>query len=131
MIWHLISTLCTWYILNAKLTWQGEIMKKEEILEMSRKENKNKDIHEIEVEKNGCKIAAIAMILLTTIYYCYEIFAAKGQNIALYSLISIYCTVMYGYKGIKIQKKKMFNASCSIIWAILTVVFILEYFKVI
>lgn len=106
-------------------------MKKEEILEMSRKENKNKDIHEIEVETKGCKIAAIAMILLTTVYYCYEIFTAKGQNITLYSLVTIYCAVMYGYKGIKIEKNKMFNIICSIIWAVLTIVLILEYFKVI
>ena len=106
-------------------------MKKEEILEMSRKENKNKDMHEIEVENNGGKIAAIAMLLLTTVYYCYEIFTAKGQNITLYSLITIYCAVMYGYKGIKIKKNKMFNISCSIIWTILTIVLVLEYFKVI
>jgi len=106
-------------------------MKKEEILEMSRKENKNKDMHEIEIENNGCKIAAMTMLLLTTVYYCYEIFTSKGQNITLYSLITIYCAVIYGYKGIKIEKKKMFNISCSIIWAILTIILILEYFKVI
>ena len=32
-------------------------MKKEEILEMSRKENKQKDVYEIEVESKACKIA--------------------------------------------------------------------------
>lgn len=106
-------------------------MKKEEILEMSRKENKNKDMHEIEVENRGSKIAAIAMLLLATVYYCYEIFTAKGQNITLYSLITIYCSVIYGYKGVKIEKNKMLNISCAIIWSILTVALILEYFKVI
>ena len=106
-------------------------MKKEEILEMSRKENKNKDIHEIEVETKGCKIAAIAMILLTTVYYCYEIFTAKGQNITLYSLITIYCSVIYGYKAIKIEKRRMFNICCSVIWTILTILLVLQYFKVI
>ena len=106
-------------------------MKKEEILEMSRKENKNKDVHEIEVETKGCKIAAIAMILLTTIYYCYEIFTAKGTNITLYSLVSIYCAVIYGYKGVKLEKKRMFNIVCCGIWSIVTILLILEYFKVI
>ena len=106
-------------------------MKKEEILEMSRKENKNKDMHEIQIENNGCKIAAVSMLLLATIYYCYEIFTAKGQNITLYSLITIYCAVMYGYKGFKIEKNKMFNIICSIIWTIFTIVLVLEYFKVI
>ena len=62
-------------------------MKKEEILEMSRKENKNKDVYEVEVETNACKIAAILMIILTTIDYYYEIFKEQGTNNALYSLI--------------------------------------------
>ena len=106
-------------------------MKKEEILEMSRKENKNKDMHEIEVENNGCKIAAIAMLLLATVYYCYEIFTAQGENITLYSLITIYCAIIYGYKGIKIEKNKILNISSSIIWSILTILLVLEYFKVI
>ena len=106
-------------------------MKKEEILEMSRKENKNRDMHEIQIENMGCKIAAITMLLLTTVYYCYEIFTAKGQNITLYSLITIYCAVMYEYKAIKIEKRRIFNISCSIIWTILTIVLVLQYFKVI
>ena len=106
-------------------------MKKEEILEMSRKENKNKDMHEIEIENKGSKIATIVMLSLATIYYCYEIFTAKGQNITLYSLITVYCAVIYGYKGIKIKKRKLFNIVCSFIWAILTTILILEYFKVI
>lgn len=106
-------------------------MKKEEILEMSRKQNKSKDMHEIEIETKGCKIAAIAMLLLATIYYCYEIFTLRAENIALYSLITIYCVVIYGYKGIKIKKNRMLNISCSIIWAILTIILVLEYFKVI
>lgn len=106
-------------------------MKKEEILEASKKENKKKDIYEIEVETKGCKIAALAMILLTTIYYCYEIFTVKGQNITLYSLIAIYCAVVYGYKGVKLEKKKMFNIICCVLWSILTIFLILEYFKVI
>ena len=106
-------------------------MKKEEILEMSRKENKNKDMYEIQIENNGSKMATFAMLILATIYYCYEIFTAKGQNITLYSLITIYCAVVYGYKGIKFAKNKMFNIICSIIWAILTIVLVLQYFKVI
>lgn len=106
-------------------------MKKEEILEMSRKENKNKDMHEIEIENKGCRIASIAMLLLTTIYYCYEISTAKIHNITLYSIITIYCAIIYGYKGIKIKKNRICNVICSIIWSVLTITLVLEYFKVI
>lgn len=106
-------------------------MKKEEILAMSRKENKNKDIYEIEVENKGCKIAALAMLILITVYYCYEIFTGKGQNYTLYSLVSIYCTVAYGYRSIKLEKRRGLYAFCTIIWGLMTIALILEYFKVI
>lgn len=106
-------------------------MKKEEILAMSRKENKNKDMYEIEVENKGSKIATIAMLILATIYYCYEVFKGLGTNITLYSLITIYCAVAYGYKAIKVEKRKLLNVSCSIIWAITTIILVLQYFKVI
>ena len=42
-------------------------MKKEEILEMSRKDNQKKDIYEIEVERKGAVTAAICMLILSTI----------------------------------------------------------------
>lgn len=106
-------------------------MKKEEILEKSRKENKKKDAYEIEVETQGCKYAAIAMVLLTTVYFCYEMIIGKGQNYTLYSIISIYCSIMYGYKAIKLEKCRKLHAFTSIIWGLMTIILILVYFKVI
>lgn len=106
-------------------------MKKEEVLEMSRNENKKKDIYEIEVETEACKIAVLCMLVLISVYYCYEIFTGKGQNYTLYSLISIYCAVVYGYKAIKLEKRKGLYIFCSIVWSFMTIVLILEYFKVI
>ncbi len=106
-------------------------MKKEEILAMSRKENKNKDIYEIEVENKGCKIAVICMLILICIYYCYEIITGKGQNYTLYSLISIYCTILYGYKAIKLEKRRKLHTFCAVLWGLMTIILILQYFKVI
>ena len=103
-------------------------MKKEEILELSRKENKSKDMYEIQIENTGCKIAVISMLVLITIYYCYEIFTGKGENYTLYSLISIFCTIVYGYKGIKLKDRKFLHVFCSIIWGILTIILIVKYF---
>ena len=48
-------------------------MKKEEILELSRKENKNKDLAYIEVDNKAYKFAAMAMFVLTAIYFILEI----------------------------------------------------------
>ena len=104
-------------------------MKKEEILEMSRKENKNKDIYEIDVENKGSKIAGILMLILSTTYYCYGIFKGDGQNYSFYSLISIYCTALYGYKAIKLEKRRILHITCSILWGIVTLTTIIGYFK--
>ena len=105
-------------------------MKKEEILEASKEENKKKDIYELEIERKGAIIAAVVMLILAAVYYCYEIISGKGTNPALYSIITIYCSVMYGYKAIKLERRRGLYAFTSIIWGILTITLILEYFKV-
>ena len=106
-------------------------MKKEEILEASKRENKKKDVYELEVERKGAVVAAISMVILAGIYYCYEIISAKGSNPALYSLITIYCSIIYGYKAAKIEKNRKLYIFTSVIWGILTIMLVLEYFKVI
>ena len=105
-------------------------MEKEEILEESRKENKKKDVYEIEVENKGCKIAAMAMLILISVYFIYEIITGKGTNPALYSVIAICEAALYGYKAIKIKKHRGLSILTSVIWSILTIMLVLEYFKV-
>lgn len=106
-------------------------MKKEEILEKSRKDNKKKDVYAIQVEAKGANIAGITMLLLAFIYYSYEIFTGKGSNPALYSIITIYNAVLYGYKAIKIKEKRSLWIATSVIWGLLTLILVLSYFKVI
>lgn len=105
-------------------------MKKEEILEKSRKENNNKDVYAVEVETKACKYAALAMVILAGVYYCYEIFMGKGMNSALYSLITLYCSILYGYKAAKIEKNRKLNACSAIIWGLLSILLILTYFGI-
>lgn len=45
-------------------------MNKEEILEKSRAENRNKDIYEKEVLKQASTSAVIVMMVLATIFFC-------------------------------------------------------------
>ena len=106
-------------------------MKKEEILEKSKKENKNKDMYAIQVEAKGANIAGCVIIILAAIYYVYEILTAKGTNPALYSIITVYCAILYGYKAIKIETRRKLDIITSAIWSILSILLILEYFKVI
>jgi len=104
-------------------------MKKEEILEMSRKENKKKDVYEIDIENKASKLASILMVILASFYYCYEIIIGKGENYSCYSLIALYCCVLYGYKGVKLEKKRSLYIFCSILWGLVTLFTILGYFK--
>ena len=106
-------------------------MKKEEILEASKKENKNKDMYAIQVEAKGGTYASVAMLVLALIYYGYEIFTGKGSNPAFYSIITIYNSVFYGYKALKVEERRKLSIATSIIWTLLTIGLILDYFKVI
>ncbi len=94
-------------------------MKKEEILEMSRKENKKKDLAVIEIENKAVKIAALSMIILTTIYFCLEIIVQGKTNYGWYSIIALYCAIIYGYKGIKTKNK--LEIFCMIVWGLIAI----------
>lgn len=106
-------------------------MRKEEILEASKKENKNKDIYAVQVEAKGASIAGVSIIILAFIYYLYEMMSGKGSNPALYSIITIYNAILYGYKALKIEKHRKLNTFTSAIWGLLTLMLVLSYFKVI
>ena len=97
-------------------------MKKEEILKISREENKNKDFAEIEIENKAVKFGVLGILILTTIYFCLEIFIKDNTNYGWYSLISLYCAIIYGYKGIK--TKNIFRIIISLIWTITSIMFI-------
>ena len=104
-------------------------MKNEEILEKSKKENKNKDIYALEVETKAANIAGIAIIILTAVYFTYEILSGKGTNYALYSLIALYNAIIYGYRAMKISHYRKINIFTSVIWSLLTILLVFEYFK--
>lgn len=103
-------------------------MKKDEILELSRKENKKKDAFETEVSAKAATYGCIATTVLATIYFCYEIFIGRGTNPAFYSLVTIANTFIYGYKGIKLKEKRGLYIFNTVVWGLLTVMLIVEYF---
>ena len=100
-------------------------MKKEEILEKARKENKQKDLACIEAENKAVKIAAIAMVFLATIYYALGIMITGKTNYGWYSMIALYCAIVFGIKGIKTKNK--FEIICGIIWLLAAVIMIYSY----
>lgn len=102
-------------------------MKKEEILEMSRKENKSKDMVTNEVELKANTFASVGMLLLALIYFMIEIAKGNGINPAIYSMITLFNTILNGYMGIKIKEKRGLRITTSVIWGLLTAMLIFDY----
>ena len=100
---------------------------KEDVIS-NKQNNKTKDKYELEVDYKAGTWAAVAMLILACVYYSYEIFTGKGSNPAFYSLIALYCSIFYGFRGIKIEKNRKLNIIISIIWGILSIMLIVAYF---
>ena len=101
-------------------------MKKEEVLKKARKENKQKDYALIETENKAVKIAALSILLLSCVYYLCGILITGKTNYGFYSVIALYCTVVYGYKGFKLHNKS--NIITAIIWFLVTILTGYSYF---
>ena len=80
-------------------------MNKEEILEMSRAENKNKDIYEQEVLKQAGTSAVIVMMVLATIFCVVQIFVGGGMNYGLWALVFGANMTTFWVKYIRIRRK--------------------------
>ena len=105
-------------------------MKKEEILEANKKDNQKKDVYEMEIDSKACRLASIAMFCVAFILLVYEMAIDKGINPAFYSFLAIFNAVAYGYKAYKLEKNRGLNLFISIVWGIMTITLLLEYFKV-
>ena len=80
-------------------------MNREEILEKSRKENKNQDIYEQDVISQGNKYACIAAGTLATIFFIVQIFTGGGMNYGLYAVVFAMPMAGFWMKYAKLHKK--------------------------
>ena len=95
-------------------------MNKEEILERSRKENKNQDIYEKEVIIQGNRYACIAASVLATLFFVIQIFTGGGMNYGLYAVVVSIPMAGFWVKYIKLHKKhELFVAVCYTILVLL------------
>lgn len=106
----------------------GMKMDKEKVLEMSRKENKFKDLMAKGVEKSASEIAGIVAIILSLIFYTVEI-ATRGRcNWGFFAIIVLYNGVMFTVKGIKKRNwKECVLAALWLIWAALLSTMYIDY----
>ena len=98
----------------------GYTVNKEEILERSRKENKNQDIYEKEVIIQGNRYACIAAGVLATLFFVIQIFTGGGMNYGLYAVVFSMPMAGFWVKYIKLHKKhELFVAVCYTILVLL------------
>ena len=91
----------------------GFNMNKEEILEKSRKENKNQDIYEKEVIIQGNSYECIAVAVLATIFFVIQIFTGGGMNYGLYAVVFSMPMAGFWIKYMRMHKKhELFVAVC-------------------
>ncbi len=80
-------------------------MNKEEILEKSRAENRNKDIYEQEILKQASTSAVIVMMVLATIFFAAQIFVGGGMNWGIWALVFSANMTIFWVKYIKLRRK--------------------------
>jgi hypothetical protein len=83
----------------------GIVMNKEEILEKSRNENKNQDVYEKEVIKEGGNIGAVVAAILATIFFVIQILLGEGMNYGLYAVVFSIPAAGYIVKAIRLKRK--------------------------
>lgn len=80
-------------------------MNKKEILERSRKENKNQDIFEKEVLQQGGNVGAMTAAILATVFFVIQIFVGKGMNYGLYAVVFSIPSAGFVVKAIRLKRR--------------------------
>lgn len=110
-------------------------MEKEEILEQSRKINKNKDLFEQEVIAKGSSIAYSIGILIAVIFYLIGIiFQDNYRNYPVFAVWTSMESVLFIFKFIKLKRKHellvavifTIGAIMAIIMSVLQIIGIME-----
>ncbi len=79
-------------------------MNKDDILAKSRKENKNQDMYEKEVLKEGGNAGAITAAVLATIFFVIQILLGEGQNYGLYAVVFSISAAGFTVKAIRLKR---------------------------
>ena len=106
-------------------------MEKEKILEMSRKENKNKDIAELDVEKKANNIAVIVGSIFALILILWQAVTKNGVNYGIAAIVEIMCAVSSCYKYLCLKRKK--HLLLAIYFVLISIIFtsaaIISFYK--
>lgn len=86
----------------------------------SRKENKNQDIYEKEILKEGRNIGAATAGILATVFFVIQILTGGGINYGLYAVVFSIPAAAFTVKAFRMKKKhEIFMAVIYIIFVLL------------
>lgn len=100
-------------------------MNKEEILEKSRKENKNKDVYEQEIIKQGNAIVCSVMVILATVFFIIQVLTGGGINYGLYAIVFCHSMVLSWMKWIKLRQRK--ELSLALLYTVCVLLFSISH----
>ena len=80
-------------------------MKKNDILAKSRKENKNKDFYELEIDQKAYRIASYIAIFLVLLFFLVETGVGAGINYGLQAILFTLNFGLFAVRGYYLRKK--------------------------
>lgn len=101
-------------------------MNKEEILAMSRQENKNADLVDKEIEIKSIATAGKVMTAVCIVFHLAVFFITGSKNSGFFGIAAIYNAVLFTMKGIKLKDRN--KLITGIIWSVLAFGLAVEYF---
>jgi len=81
-------------------------MNKDDILEMSRKENKGQDLFVAKVNENAATISSIVATLFATVLFIVQCLVKGEYNLALYAVMLVIGAATFTSKAVFLKRKR-------------------------
>ena len=101
-------------------------MKREEILEKSRKENSGEDFYEKEVMRAGGELGIYTVWIFAAVFSIVQVLLCYEWNYAVYALAGVFCAAVYAVKARR-QKQRQ-DMAVAVGWAVFAVAFFVMHF---
>lgn len=100
-------------------------MNKEEILAKSRKENKNLDLAELEIQRKGAHLAGLIAAIMCITFFTIEWVLFDRASYGYYSIFSMFAAVSQTYRAFKLRKTQ--HIVTAMMWCIAAVLVLITY----
>ena len=104
----------------------GSVMKREEILEKSRKENSGEDFYEKEVMRAGGELGIYTVWIFAAVFSIVQVLLCHEWNYAVYALAGVFYAAVYAVKARR-QKQRQ-DMIGAVGWSLFAVVFFVMHF---